>query len=278
METIASGRPPRPASHAFFAPDLVLRESTRALAMKNIVPHVPPEQPRAKPHPIETWRKTYPFLKEHGTDNWMQLNLSRQANHSMTRKYGWLGADPLLHFPPGLREIHGVPFQVLDERQNAGRAVVTFRSPQSHSADKRELPCRIKIWVKSRVKALYFLHGCGYAKPVAFAKYVMHFQGSDPSSIDLIPLGISWPLVFEQSPAIEPNVQDWWVDTYPAEHFPHAHYATVFDPAEPARYERTIYSLEWINPRPEDVVTFLEVKVDAEAGPALALIAVTALL
>jgi hypothetical protein len=74
-----------------------------------------------------------------------------------------------------------------------------------------------------------------------------------------------------------PNLQDWW-EGYPQVDFSHAHRVTVFDPANPGAYERTLYTLEWINPRPEEALTFIEVKVDPKAGPTLALIAVTALL
>jgi hypothetical protein len=55
-------------------------------------------------------------------------------------------------------------------------------------------------------------------------------------------------------------------------------HATVFNPADPTEYERYLYTLEWINPRPKEEISHIEVRVDSEAGPTLALIAATALL
>ena len=60
--------------------------------------------------------------------------------------------------------------------------------------------------------------------------------------------------------------------------YPHAHHVTIFNPADPIEYERYLYTLEWLNPRPMDEISEIEVRVDPKAGPTLALIAVTALI
>jgi DNA-binding LacI/PurR family transcriptional regulator len=276
LEAQALGRPLPPLSQAFFVPQLVVRESTRARAVPGAARKTPSKSFPKKPMFKETWQTIYPLLKKRGSNNWLQLDLRKLANHSITRQNGWLGAEPLYHFPPGLRSIHGVPFRVLDENENDGRAVVTFRSPHAHSAGEKELPGRAKIKVNSRVKAFYFLHGCGWAASLPFAQYIMHYGKGKPSSVDLIPLGHSGRKELERR-GLHPNLQDWWMSFEP-EDFPHAHRASIFDPDDPAEYERTLYSLEWTNPRPEEEISFIEVRVDPEAGPSLALIAVTALL
>ena len=195
----------------------------------------------------------------------------------MTREHGWLGGEPLLHFSPGLRSIHGVPFQVIEERRNSGRAVVTFRSPQTHSTKGKELPTAVKIPVGGRVKALYFLHGCAVAKPVPFAEYIMHFNTGKKARIPLIPRGASSRRAHRRNGKLKPNLQDWW-QGFEQQDFPHAFHATIFNPVDPEDYERTLYSLEWINRWPEQEVSHIEVRVDPKAGPTLALIAVTALM
>ena len=277
VQAISAGRPRPPSSPAFFAPRLVVRGSTRALPNREIAAK-PVETPvPSKPAPSETWRKVYPYLRRRASTEWLPLDLAKLANHSMTRRHGWLGAEPLEHFPPGLRSIHGVPFQILDEERNGGRAVITFRSPHSHSAEGKLLPTKAKVRVNSRVKALYFLHGCGWGSPTPFAEYRIYFGSGDFDSAVLFPLGLSGRKPLRTLDRPRPNVQDWWPGNEQV-HFPHAHYATVFDPANPAAYERTLYSLEWINPRPENEVKFIQVRVDPEAGPTLALIAATALL
>ena len=277
IQTIASGWPPLPPTEMLLVPQLHLRGTTRALVSSSTVPEVPARAIPAKISSQGTWQNIYPFLEGNNSDHWRQLDLSKLANHSMTRQHGWLGSEPLEHFPPGLRSIHGVPFQVLDENGNDGKAVITFRSPHSHSANREKLPIEAKVKINSCVKALYFLHGCGFAKPVPFATYSMHFKSGKSDSLRLIPLGASLRLAAEQLKGMEPNIQDWW-PTFDQMNFPHAHHALVCHPADPKQYERSLYSLEWINPLPQDEIEFIQVQVDPEAGPALALIAITALL
>ena len=278
IQTIQSGRPRRPPIKAMLVPDLILGESTKALMPKKKVEVITGPPLRKKADPAKTWRTVYPFLKMERSLNWRHLDLAPLANHSLSRYHGWLGAEPLEHFPPGLRSIHGVPFQVLDENRNDGHGVITFRSPRAHSAATKELPTRATVRVNSRVKALYFLHGCGYALPVPFAEYMMNSKAGRSSRVALIPLGPSRSMALEQLGGLKPNLQDWWNDDYEHQDFPHAHLLTVSNPAEPGVYERFLYSLEWINPEPEDEIETIEVCVDPTAGPTLALIAVTALL
>ena len=289
IQAIESGRPPIPWTHALFVPELIVRGSTRALKRmeqerairngkdENPVDALVPGSFARPASPWESWRKTYPSLKKSDIHNWHQFDLSKLANHSMTRENGWLGAEPLLYLSPGLRSIHGVPFQVIDESRNGNRTVVTFRSPHTHSARGKELPTRLELPVGMRVKALYFLHGCGWAKPVSFAEYRIRFRNGKASAIPLVSIGPAHQLARKELGRLKPNLQDWWPLSKPLD-FPHAMHATVFNPADPMEYERYLYTLEWINPRPGEEVSHVEVRVDPEAGPVLALIAVTALL
>jgi len=269
---------PLPASEVLFVPELILGKSTRSITTKNIPKLTTDNSSPSPQHPAQTWRNIYPFLKKTGSDNFRTMDLSKLANHSLSRHHGWLGAEPLEHFPPGLRSIHGVPFQVLDEERNGGRAVVTFRSPHSHSSKGNQLPTRARIPVNSKLIALYFLHGCGYAKPIPFAKYIMHFTNGRTIPVPLIPMGPSHGITKELPKNLRPNLQDWWWGDYDQKDFPHAHHARIYDVSDPIAYERTIYSLEWINPHPREEIRSIEVRVDSKAGPILALISVTALL
>ena len=280
IQTLESGKPALPPRHTLFSPELLVRTSTRALTQNDREIKKPKGMvlPGAtSPNPWESWRKTYPFLKMRHGSNWRQLDLSKLVNHSMTREHGWLGGEPLLHFSSGLRSVHGVPFQVISESGNSGRAVLTFRSPHTHSTEKNELPTRVNIPVNSHVKALYFLHGCGWAKPTPFAEYIMHFKNRTTSRIALVPIGPSLRFARRHLRGLKNNIQDWWSGAEQKD-FPHAKFVIVFNPAEPQEYVRMLYTLEWINPHPQQDVRNIEVRVDPKAGPALALIAVTALL
>jgi|GEM_PF-852212 len=285
IQSAESGRPMPPPHHALFVPELIDRGSTRALAHREKeiagVSSISPMgriggMGRMAASPGASWTKTYTYLKRSRTHNWRQLDLSKLANHSMTREHGWLGGEPLLHFPSGLRSIHGVPFQVIEENRNGGRAVVTFRSPHTHSAEGKALPVLVKLPVGGPVKALYFLHGCGHARPTAFAEYRIHFTTGPVAIIPLALIGTDMKSARQRLGKLKPNLQDWW-PSYPQQDFPHAKYVTVFNPADPQEYERYLYTLEWINPRPKDEISHIEVRVDPKAGPALGLVAVTAL-
>ena len=290
IQAIESGRPPKPPRHVFFMPDLIIGESTRALTPEErgltkeseggsgAVPHGSLSAPTAKiDNPWESWRKTYRFLGKGGPRNWRQLDLSKLANHSLTREHGWLGAEPLAHFSPGLRSIHGIPFQVIDEYQNGGRAVVTFLSPHTRTSEGRELPRSTRLPVGARIKALYFLHGCGWAKSVPFAKYIMRFTDGTTAEVPLVASGQSQRLARKRLGRMKPNIQDWWPLEAPRD-FSHAMFAAVFNPSDLEDYERYLYTLEWINPSPGRELSRIEVRVDPKAGPTLALVAVTALL
>ena len=268
-----AGSPQKFPHQALFTPHLTNRNSTRQLLAKNQDPKTP--APRIKPlAPAETWRKSYPFLKNQETQ-WRSLNLSKLANHSMTREYGWLGEAPLLHFHPGLQTIHGIPFQVIDQVLNNGHSVITFRSPHTHSTGHERLPIRVKLPINRVVKALYFLHGCGWAqRQEPFAEYIIHFKNGKSATIPLISIG---PTKDKRHARLKPNIHDWW-RVEEAQDFPQAMSVTVYNPAIPKEYERVLYTLEWINPEPIEQISTLEIQVNPKAGPTLALIAITALL
>ena len=265
---------PRPFSnHAFFLPALTIRASSRKRSAQNHSLKTQVTTPTSQLSPWESWRQTYPPLKQSG-NYWRQLDLSKLANHKLSHTNGWLGDLPLLHFPPGLHSVHGVPFDVIDPVHNQGQNVITFQSPHSHSTYGEKLPSTVKIPIKKCTKALYFLHGCGWAKyQEPFAEYLLHFQDGKSLSIPLIPVGEQRK---SKQKLFKANLQDWWPTQEPM-NFPQALHATVFNPVNPQEYERYLYTLEWINPRPKEVLSCIEVRVDPKAGPALGLIAVTAL-
>ena len=277
IQTVEMGLPEKIPMQTFFMPSLMVRSSTRAITPKDQFPTKTPNKMETTPN-INlwgSWQKSYSSLKK-GNHQWHQLDLKQLANHSMTKEHGWLGRDPLLHFPPGLRQVHGVPFEVIHENRNHGNSVITFKSPYTHSTKNNKLPVSVQCPVKGCYSALYFLHGCGWGeadKPSA--KYIIHFKTKKIVTIPLIPIGPFQNPPPKRSASLQPNIQDWWSDLKPQD-FPHAMYATVFNPANPPEYQRTLYTLEWINPRPKEEISFIEIQVDPKAGPTLALIAITA--
>ena len=281
IQSLTLGRPIPPAQRALFIPDFLTdRLNPIRKPQADILKKTSSNTPQRIPA-WETWRKTYVFLEKQNNkdeNQWHSLDLTHLANHSMTRERGWLGADPLLHFSPGLRSVHEIPFEVIDGKKNSGQSVVTFKSPHTHSNKGTPLPSNVKLKLHKTVKALYFLHACGWVKwQEPFAEYIVHFKNGRTSKNPLIPVGSSRHPSHKQSTRLKPNIQDWW-RSEEAQDFPHAMYAMVYNPAVPLEYERLLYTLEWINPHPKEEISFIEIEVDPNAGPTLALIAVTALL
>ena len=275
IRNLQSGRPKLPLRQALFAPNILTNHSSRP---DKTEPSSLKKSTHTEPYRIpawESWCKTYAFL-EKAPPHWNPLDLSKIANRSMTQERSWLGKDPLLHFSPGLRSVHEIPFTVIDAKNNEGHSVVTFRSPHTHLSKGTPLPISVQIPVNQCAKAFYFLHACGWVKwQEPFAKYIIHFKNGKIVKIPLIPIGHQRKN--KLTLRFKPNIQDWW-RTHEALDFPHAMYATVYNPAVPQEYERLLYTLEWINPHPKDEIDCIKVQVDPKAGPTLALIAITALI
>lgn len=204
------------------------------------------------------------------------LDLGPHANRALRRPHGWLGHLPLLHLDPGQRWLHGVPFHVLDERGKRGTAAVVFRSSRTTGAARRSLPEEIVIPVGRGVRAVYFLHGCGYvgeAVPFAWYDFVLAGQ-SRPETVPLVGRGIG-ALPPEDAP--QPNIQDWWPD-FTQVTAPGVRHAVVTEQGDPFEYERYLYTLEWENPRPGAELKEIRVRTNAASPTTLGLLAVTLLL
>ena len=194
--------------------------------------------------------------------NFQPLDLRASANRSLTRQNGWLGNQPLLHLPPGRLVAHGVPFEIIDERANRGAAALVLRSQRPLTREEKPLPVTLNVPVGKAVRAVYFLHGCGYAAECqAFAWYDFILEGRRPISVPIVARGLSTP----SRDALPPNIQDWLSDL-PQFETPNAKHFTVTAGGDPFEYERYLYTLEWENPRPRDVLR----EIRLSSNPALA--------
>ena len=194
--------------------------------------------------------------------NFLPLDLRPLANRSLTRQNGWLGNQPLLHLPPGRVVAHGVPFEIIDERSNRGAAALVLRSQRPLTREEKPLPVTLSVPVGKAVRAVYFLHGCGHAAECqAFAWYDFILEGRRPISVPVVARGLSTP----SRDALPPNIQDWLSD-FPQFEAPGAKHFAVTSGGDPFEYERYLYTLEWENPRPRDVLR----EIRLSSNPALA--------
>ncbi|HEX3731283.1 MAG TPA: LacI family DNA-binding transcriptional regulator [Opitutaceae bacterium] len=222
----------------------------------------------------ETWTAEHGHASGRPPGDFLPLDLRAAANRALTREHGWLGDLPLLHLPAGRRSVHGVPFEVLDERTNRGRAVVALRSRRTQSPTAPALPLEQKLPIGRRVLAVYFFHGCGFAgEATPFAWYDFYLAGRRPVSVPLVPLGLR--PVLPDSP--RPNIQDWWPD-FPQFEAPGVKHAVVCRGGDPYEYERYLYSLEWVNPEPEIPLQAIYLRSNPSSGATLGVLAITLLL
>lgn len=223
----------------------------------------------------ETWQWPHRLVERGAPGPFLPLDLAAVANRSLRRPHGWLGHLPLLHLGPGLLRIHGVDFAVLDERTNRGHSVVVLRSSRFPLSSRRSLPDQLAFPVGRRVRAVYFLHGCGYAgERVPFAWYEFRQAGRPPTILPLVARGVGPAHSPDTPPA---NLQDWWPE-FPQFNADGVRHLAVTENGDPFAYERYLYSLEWVNPTPEIPLDEIRVRSNPVVPTTLGLLGITLLL
>ncbi|MEZ0298979.1 MAG: GntR family transcriptional regulator [Candidatus Methylacidiphilales bacterium] len=227
-------------------------------------------------------RRTYDLAARAEESRFSAVNLSEFVNRPLAFQRGWLGDLPLKNMHAGRHVIHGVPFQVLGGAARNECGAVVFHSAINIVGNSQKLPDSITIPIGQKARALYVLHGCGYARyKHHFATYDFQMTGS--KSIEAVPLICLGEPPPDDEDAWDPNsttanIQDWWPDL-PHLDYPHSRRAPIFEnDSEDTRYRHVyLYTLEWINPKPDVEITHLEVKVDSSHSTTLGMLAVTAL-
>lgn len=209
------------------------------------------------------------------------VDLGPYVNRPLSFRRGWLGDLPLKQFPPGRREIHGVPFDILGGASRAECGAIVFRSTVNTVGNARQLPERLVIPIGSKVRAAYVLHGCGYAKFLQpFASYTFYGPKSRIASVPLVSLGQppdGFSLETLDPQTALPNIQDWWAD-FPHADFPSARMAPIKETsATGISHHVCLYTLEWINPSPKTRVSHLEITANPNLATSLGVLAITIL-
>lgn len=227
-------------------------------------------------------RRPYELTDKISESRFTQVDLSSHVNRPLNFRRGWLGDLPLKHFNPGRHQLHGVPFTVLGGSSRSDCGAVVFQSLINTTGSAKKLPSALRIEIGQKVSAIYFLHGCGYAKyKHPFAKYSFYAGKKRLSQVPLIALGKSPPDVTPAAldEAIQgANIQDWWPD-FPHYEFPHARVVPLLENENPEAVHRHVflYTLEWINPDPKATVSHLVIESDIEQSTTLGVLAISAL-
>lgn len=213
-----------------------------------------------------------PHLSTRGVTpaDFVSLDLRSVANRSLTQPQGWLGHLPLLNLPSGRQVIHGVPFDLIDESKNEGKSALVMRSQRSGSGDVSS-PVQTSIPVGQAVRAVYFLHGCGFVSvPSPFAWYDFVYKGRKTISLPLVARGLG------ELPktSLTANIQDWWSD-FPQIEGPGVLPMVVTEDGDPFVYERYIYTLEWESPSPDLILQEIRISSNPAQPTALGVLGIS---
>ncbi len=216
---------------------------------------------------------THRLIQDPGTVDFCPLDLRPLANRAVTRNNSWLGHLPLLHLPTGRLPIHGVPFEIIDERANQGHAALVLRSQRQLAHSAHPLPYNAVIPVGRQVRAVYFLHGCGYVgEPSPFAWYDFVLEDGRPISVPLVARGLGRP----RPKGARPNIQDWW-NGFPQFESEGVKSYVVTANGDPFEYERYLYTMEWENPRPQIPLREIRISTNPTQSTTLGVLAITLL-
>ena len=205
----------------------------------------------------------FDFAKRAAGEQWFQVDLSKQANMGLADETandgrgGWTDEGPendLRYFPTGLLDLYGVPFRIVDPATSGGKAVITLRAGAGPGTrtNRPEFPRAVTIPVGRRSNALYFLTAAGWAsEKVNIANLTVRYADGQSASV---------PLTVGQ------NLLNWW-DT-PLANSENSRFV-------PARKDRFLYAVQWLNPRPDAPIESVEFAATGQSPAIPVLLAIS---
>lgn len=223
------------------------------------------------------WARAYKLAEGTSDSNWMTVDFSKIANRAIEGAEGLV--QGLNHFPAGLKKIHGVPFNIIDEKNNNGLATLALRSLIVKNSNGKPTPESFTIPINKQIKALYILHACGWGmnKHEKIGEYRLIYSDGTKHSVDLVTYG---PMdvnidVFKRLEK-ESNIQDWYPTATQFEN-DSARNVIISDPNNPLLYTRFLYTMQIVNPHPEKTVDAIVLSSKPDIEPSLYVLALTAL-
>jgi len=170
-------------------------------------------------------------------EQWYQVDLTGQANRGFADdvagdgRGGWTDEGPdndLRYLPTGLLTLYGVPFRVIDPAGNGGRSCIVLRAGPGPGTrtNRNEYPRSVTIPVGRRTNVFYFLLGVGWGVDGDVATLTVRYADGQAARIPLRD-GV--------------NVANWHDQPLPN---------TDDHKFVPARKDRFLYAVQWVNPRP----------------------------
>ncbi len=231
-----------------------------------------PAKSQKKAIPVSSTEPFHPLARAADSKQWLSNDLSGLATHSYRTSKDISNWEEGLGLPlvPGRHEINAVPFRLIDESSNKGKGVVLLQEKDS-----------VTIPVNRTCEAVFLLFAAGFiASHGAIAEIVCRWADGQEESKPLIayftppPESSAGEREFWLS---ESSVQDWWPT------FPHFHNASAkafrvgADNQNPGEW-RYLYTLQWVNSRPDKALRSISIRHVSEDSSKLALFAVTMML
>lgn len=166
-------------------------------------------------------------------------------------KGGWLdqGNKDLCNLPLGKQTFSGVPFRVIDPKENDGRSCIML-----YSSTRKYFPKKFSgIKVGRKATRLYFLHGSGWTVSDKVFKYIVHY--SDGSTVNI-------PITGGK------QISDWYKPVEVSD-------AKIGWEGRNSIFKHIgLYVYRWRNPHPKKIITKLDI-VSTETPTAAGIIALT---
>jgi DNA-binding LacI/PurR family transcriptional regulator len=171
------------------------------------------------------------------------VDLEPWANRLLARHYGWLGQLPLLHLPPGVRPVHGVPCRIL-------KKAIVLRSRFARSSSGVPLPESFTIPIQRQCDGVFILHAGGWLRfHEVIGQYEFHLSSST-EVVEVAAYGSTQASPVEATARQRISIiQDWHPST-PAFTSAQAKPYLITRQGDPLAYLRCLYLYHWPNPRP----------------------------
>ena len=226
----------------------------------------------------ENWGRPFADAAETEESRWLPVDLGPHLNRPMRGKDGWMGVGGLtLDWLEGGRQvIQGVPFDIADPTDGTF-ACIALRSFKVKTTGERQVPARVTVPLGRKVRALYFLHGCGWGAHKKAGQYRMLYEDGTRATIDILPYGSgSEHLDVVERMRRDSTIQDWWPSLTQIENERLRH-VIVANPENLAD-RRYLYNLRWQNPSPAKAVESIELESESTLSTSLFVVGVTAVL
>jgi len=232
---------------------------------------------------VDARTKPYDYLTKIENKKWYMLDISKVANRGLIGKRGWMGGSYTLDFfEVGKQQIHGVPFNIIDQKNNNDNSIIVLKSTKLKRLQNFDTPEQVVIPVNEKLKVIYVLHGCGWSpKQEEVAKYILVYKDGTTAEKPIITYGTPQQLDIPDVDILrrmrnKSVLQDWW-PTLPQFENKNAKKVAIVNPNNPLGYTRFVYTMQWKNPHPDKEIKELKLVSTKGTEVTLFILAVTGL-